>query len=115
MYNASAPLVQARIWQGKKTEIPLGVTHDLYVTIPTGQYKRLQINMTVTNPLKAPVMQGQSYGTLDVVLNNQVIASQPLVALESSERGNMWHRATDSFRYNLHKYFSKNDDKVNTG
>lgn len=115
LYDAAAPLVQARIWEGSKSEIPLGITQDLYVTVPTGQYKRIQVNMVVNNPLKAPVVKGQVYGMLNVVLNNQVISSQPLIALETSDRGNFWDRATDTVRYNLHKYFSKSDEKVNTG
>ncbi len=42
LYNADSPLVQARVWQGQKGEVPLGVTEDFYVTVPAGQYKKLQ-------------------------------------------------------------------------
>jgi D-alanyl-D-alanine carboxypeptidase (penicillin-binding protein 5/6) len=115
LYNAATPLVEARIWQGQKSEIPLGITNELYITVPTGQYKRLQTNMVINNPLKAPVIKGQAYGILNIVLNNQTLASTPLIALESTERGNLWSRATDTVLYNLHKYFSKSNEKVNTG
>lgn len=115
LYNATSPLIQARVWQGEKMEVPLGISEDLYVTVPAGQYKRLQADMALNNPLKAPIVKGHSYGTLNIMLNNQVVASQPLVALEANAQGNLWRRATDTIKFNLHKYFSRSDEKLNTG
>lgn len=116
LYSADKSLINARVWQGQKTELPLGVNEDLYVTVPTGQFKRLQVNLALNNPLKAPLKKGEQYGTVNVMLNSQVIASKPLVALDNDPKGNFWRRATDSVRYRFHKYFSKSDDdKVNTG
>jgi D-alanyl-D-alanine carboxypeptidase (penicillin-binding protein 5/6) len=115
LFDAATPVVQARVWSGDKTEVPLGVTEDFYVTVPTGQYKRLQTDIVLNNPLKAPITKGQSYGEVNVSLNNQVIATKPLIALEDNAQGNLWHRATDAVKYNIHKYFSKSDEKVNTG
>ncbi|OGT60061.1 MAG: serine-type D-Ala-D-Ala carboxypeptidase [Gammaproteobacteria bacterium RIFCSPHIGHO2_12_FULL_45_12] len=115
LYNNKTPLVQASVWQGTKSQIPLGVANDMYVTVPTGQYKKLQISTQLTNPLKAPITQGQVCGTLNVTLNNEVIASRPLIALDSSTRGNLWRRAADAVKFNFHKYFSKPNDKLNTG
>ena len=115
LYNASTPLVQARVWQGNKSEIPLGITDDLFVTVPAGQYKRLQASLDLNNPIKAPVVKGQSYGTLNIVLNNQVIASKPLIALDGTDQGGLLRRATDAVKYNIHKYFTRTDEKVNTG
>jgi serine-type D-Ala-D-Ala carboxypeptidase (penicillin-binding protein 5/6) len=116
LYKSASSLVQARIWQGQKSEIPLGLSEDLYVTVPTGQYKRLQANVELNNPLKAPIVKGQVYGKLNIVLNNQVIASKPLIALDSAQAGGFFRRATDSVKYNLHKYLSSpSDEKLNTG
>lgn len=115
LYSASVPVVQARVWQGQKTETPLGINEDLYVTVPTGQYKRLQASVQLNNPLKAPIVKGQTYGTLNVTLNNQVIASKPLVAMDSNPSGGLWRRATDAVKFNFHKFFSGSDEKVNTG
>lgn len=116
LYSADQSLVSPRVWQGQKTEIPFGIHEDLYVTVPTGQFKRLQVQIAMNNPLKAPIKKGESYGTIHVLLNNQVIAEKALVALENDAKGNFWRRASDSIRYRFHKYFSKSeDDKVNTG
>lgn len=115
LYGANTPVVRARVWQGEQTDIPLGIKQDMYVTVPSGQYKKVLATLTLTNPLKAPIVKGQTYGTLNVTLNNQVIASNPLIAMEDNPRGNLWRRATDSVKYNINKYFSKTQEKANTG
>jgi len=116
LYNAATPLVNARVWQGQKSESPLGLTEDLYVTVPTGQYKKLQAALALNNPIKAPIIKGEAYGTLNIMLGDQVVASMPLIALDSNPKGGFFRRASDSVKYNIHKYFS-NDEvaKVNTG
>lgn len=115
LYEAVKPVTQAKVWAGQNSETPLGVTEDLYVTVPTGQFKRIETDTVLNNPLKAPIIKGQTYGIVNVKLNNQIIASKPLIALEDNEQGGFWHRATDAVKYNLNKYFSKSDEKVNTG
>lgn len=115
LYSASKPLVLARVWQGEKSEVPLGLTEDFYVTVPAGQFKRIQADMALNNPLKAPVAKGQNCGSVNISLNSQVIASQPLIALEEDAKGGFFRRASDSVKYNLHKYFSRSDEKLNTG
>lgn len=115
LYNSSMPLMRARVWQGEQSEVPLGINEDLYVTVPTGQYKKLQATIALNNPLKAPITKGSQCGTLNITLNNQIIASAPLIALENNTRGGLFRRATDTVKFNFHKYFSKGDDQVNTG
>lgn len=115
IYNGNSALVQARVWQGEKSEIPLGLTEDMYVTVPAGQYKRLQASIVLDKSLKAPITKGQTCGTLNLTVNNQIVASKPLIALDSNGQGNFLRRATDSVKYNIHKFFSRSDEKVNTG
>lgn len=114
LYNGNTPLVKARVWQGTKSEVPMGLAEDLYVTVPTGQYKRIQANLELNNPIKAPITKGHTYGKVNITINNQIVASKPLVALEDDPQGGMLRRATDTLKYTIHKYFSKNDDKMNT-
>ena len=106
LYNAGKALVEARVWQGQKGEIPLGLTEDFYVTVPSGQYKKLQASMQLNNPIKAPIVKGQSYGNLVIKINDQVIATKPLIALDSDNKGGFFRSMTDSVRFNIHKYFS---------
>lgn len=116
LYQSTDTIVKARVWQGQQSEIHLGIHDDLYVTVPNGQYKRVQGQVELQNPLKAPIKKGQVCGVLKVVLNNDVVANEPLIALDDIQEGGFLRRAADSVRYKMHKYFSKTtDEKLNTG
>jgi D-alanyl-D-alanine carboxypeptidase (penicillin-binding protein 5/6) len=115
LYNAQTAILQAHIWQGAKNEVPLGTKEDLYITVPTGQYKKIQTTINLHNPLKAPIVKGQIYGTVNVTLNNQIISSRALIALENNPQGSFWQRASDTVKFNLDKYFSKSQEQVNRG
>src|SRR3990167_4965675 len=115
LYDGGSSLTKARVWQGEHAEIPLGITQDLYVTIPKGQYKRLRASVTLNNALKAPIEQGEILSTLNITLNNQIVSSTPLVSLKSDPRGGWFRRTTDSIGYTLHKLFSSPKEQLNTG
>lgn len=115
LYDASSTVVDARVWEGTKSQTPLGIANTLYITIPAGQFKRLKTSLDLPSPLNAPLVKGQPYGTLNVTLNNQVILSQPLIALDNNPQGGFFQRAADSVKYKIHKLFSKTEEKMNTG
>jgi len=115
IYNAAAALTQARVWKGTQKEIPLGLNEDLYVTLPAGQYKNLQVSIQLNEPLKAPIIKGQSYGTLNIMLNNQILTSKPLIALNDIPKGGIWRNLTDSMNFGFHKLFSRSTEKANNG
>jgi D-alanyl-D-alanine carboxypeptidase (penicillin-binding protein 5/6) len=75
--------------------LPLGLTHDLFVTIPQHQYGNLKASMSVDDLLMAPVKRGEQYGKVNIELNGQTISSQPLVALDEVPEGSIWRRMTD--------------------
>lgn len=112
LYDADHTLTKARVWKGSKKEIALGVNHDFYVTVPPGQFKNIQISLRLNNPLTAPLVKGQSCGTINIMLNNQVIDSYPLIALADDPKGGIFRRMSDSFSYYFHKIFTKSTDKA---
>lgn len=114
LYDGNTPLVQARVWKGQKGEIPLGVNEDIYVTVPAGQYKKLDASMDLNGALQAPIVKGNAYGNLIIKVNGQVIATQPLIALDSDEKGGFFRSMTDTVKYNIHKYLSNGgEEKLN--
>ncbi len=115
LYNGSTPLTQARVWKGAQKLVPLGLAHDFYVTMPAGQYKNIQATMQLNESIKAPVVKGETYGTLKVTLNGQLIASEPLIALESNKKGGLWRSMSDSFHFSFNKLFSRSNEKANNG
>jgi D-alanyl-D-alanine carboxypeptidase (penicillin-binding protein 5/6) len=115
MYTATAPITKARVWKGVNTEVALGVSRDLYITAPTGQIKNLQTVIQLNNPIKAPVIKGEVYGTLTIQFNNQVLASAPLIALENNDKGGLWRRMSDSLHFSYSKVFEHTSAKANNG
>jgi D-alanyl-D-alanine carboxypeptidase (penicillin-binding protein 5/6) len=115
LYSASSTLTKIRVWKGQNKEVPMGLARDFYVTIPTGQYKNIQANIQLNEPLKAPVVKGQTYGNVNIMLNNQVIGSAPLIALENNNKGNWWRRISDTLRFGFNKIFSRSNEKANNG
>lgn len=115
LYNAWTPLAQARVWRGENKEIKLGLLEDLIVTMPAGQYKNIQAKIQVNDALKAPITKGAAYGTLSIVLNNQLLASKPLVALSDDRKGGLWRSFSDTVNFGFHKLFSRSTEKANNG
>lgn len=95
LYNAGASLAQAKVWFGAQPNLDIGVLHDFYVTIPVGQYKNLKANIALTSPLKAPLKKGDTVGKLEIALNDKIITSEPLVALQADPEGNLFQRLKD--------------------
>ncbi|MGB5717128.1 MAG: D-alanyl-D-alanine carboxypeptidase family protein [Gammaproteobacteria bacterium] len=95
LYDAGTQLTTSRIWKGSSETIALGIENALYVTIPRGQYDSLDASMNINQRIMAPVSAGQSLGTVQVTLGEQVVASQPLVSLQAIGEGSFWQRITD--------------------
>ena len=95
LYAANKPLSTVRVWKGEAENLGLGLSKDLYLTIPRGQYKSLAASMSVSPRIMAPVIQGQSYGVVKVVLEGKEVATQPLVALQAIKEGGLWRRFVD--------------------
>ncbi len=96
LYQAGTPLTEMRIWKGEEEMLPLGLDKDLYITLPRGQRGKLDASMSVEPEILAPAFKGRSYGTVEVRLGEEVITTQPLVALKDIPEGGLWQRFTDS-------------------
>lgn len=89
LYDANAPLTTAHIWKGTQEELKLGLKEDLYLTIPKGQYKKLDANMNLDARIIAPAKKGQTFGSMNVSLGDEVYAKRELVALSNIEKGGL--------------------------
>lgn len=96
LHKANQALQNARVWLGKSNKLALGFAEDLYITIPHGQFKKLEIAMEIPKIIKAPLAQGTQIGSYKVTLQEQVITEQPIIALEEIATGNWWHKIKDS-------------------
>jgi len=95
LFEANKTIVTPRVWLGKKSMVKLGLAEPLVVTIPTGSYAQLKPIVNIQSQLKAPIQKDHVYGSLDVLLNNNIIVKAPLVALEDDPAGNIFSRMMD--------------------
>ena len=98
LHHAKEPLQNMRIWKGETETVPLGLQQDLYITIPRGQRKKVKANMTVETMLVAPAQKGQTYGSVNIMLGEEELSTQPLVALEDVPEGGLWRQTVDSIK-----------------
>lgn len=95
LYSADQMLNEAELWGGAQDSVKLGITRDLYVTIPRGQHSDLSANLDVDRVIEAPVQTAGQYGTVNVKLAEDMITQVPLVALEAVEEGGFFKRLWD--------------------
>ena len=95
LYSAGESLNTARIWKGAVENLNLGLEKDLFITIPRGQYKKLDAVMDINSSIEAPVKKGQRLGAVSIKLEGKELISEPLVALQTIEKGSLWQRGKD--------------------
>lgn len=98
LYKANEALTSARVWKGAQEELPLGLANDLYLTIPKGQYKKLVANMNLDARITAPIKEGQSFGSVNVNLGDELYAKRKLIALSSIESGGLFSNLVDEVK-----------------
>jgi D-alanyl-D-alanine carboxypeptidase (penicillin-binding protein 5/6) len=96
LYQAQTKIVDAKVWKGSAENLGLGLAQPLAVTVPRGQYKDLVATTNIQQPLIAPVEAGSELGQVEIRLGDELIAQQPLIALETVEQGSWWRRLIDS-------------------
>jgi D-alanyl-D-alanine carboxypeptidase (penicillin-binding protein 5/6) len=106
VYAAGDQLDTSRVWAGKTDQVTLGIKNDLLLTIPRGAEKQLQASMLVDEVIKAPVPVGKVLGELEVRLGDEVVAKQPLVALNAVEEAGFLARLWDAIKLFFSQLFS---------
>ncbi len=95
LYDAVTAVATHKLWKGAADQIQLGVAEPLLVTVQRGRYEQLQPVIDVPATLVAPIEQGQAIGTVRVMLDGEVVAQRPLIALQAVERAGffkrLWH------------------------
>ncbi|HEY5623008.1 MAG TPA: D-alanyl-D-alanine carboxypeptidase family protein [Gammaproteobacteria bacterium] len=95
LYGAGEPVTSTRVWKGEPAEASLGLTEDIFVTVPRGKYDALEAVMDVDAEVLAPLADGDIVGSVRVSLDGEEIASAPLVALHDVGEASLWTRLKD--------------------
>ena len=82
------------VWKGSSGEVDIGFEEDTYISVPKGKASRLRSILVRQDPLIAPIDEGTQIGTLKIMIDDNVIAELPVVALEqinvASFLGRLW-------------------------
>jgi D-alanyl-D-alanine carboxypeptidase (penicillin-binding protein 5/6) len=95
LYGAGEPVTSARVWKGDPQEIALGLTEDIFVTVPRGRYDALEAVMNFSAELMAPLADGAPVGEVRISLDDDEISTASLVALQAVGEANFWTRIKD--------------------
>ncbi|WP_426687699.1 D-alanyl-D-alanine carboxypeptidase family protein [Rhodanobacter ginsengiterrae] len=102
LYDAGKPLATPKLWKGASSQLPLGVTENVQVTVKRGQYDQLKATMDIPATLIAPFTKGQQVGTLRITLDGKPVQNVPLVALADAPQGGFFSRLWDSIMLWFH-------------
>ena len=90
--------------KGEADLVKVGLAQDLTLTLQRGQAQKMAASMVLDQSVVAPVKQGDRLGVVEVRLDNEVLHTADLVALEDVAEGGFFSRFFDSIRmffYNL--------------
>lgn len=110
LYEAGQELARGRVWKGKTEQVSLGLSEDLFITIPRGRYDDLEARIKMQPELKAPLETGIEVGRISVHLDDTVVASRSLATLEAVPPAGFFGRAWDGMRLWMGGMFGDEDE-----
>jgi D-alanyl-D-alanine carboxypeptidase (penicillin-binding protein 5/6) len=95
LYSEGQVLANVPVWSGKESALDLGVTEDVFVTIPRGQGENLTAALDVEEAVTAPLENGQLMGVVNVTLDSDLIYRGDVIAMQTVEQGSLFKRFMD--------------------
>jgi len=96
LYEAGQQITSSRVWKGLGEQLNLGVSEQIYLTLPRGRSDDLEAVMELDETIIAPISAGTTYGMLRVSLDGEELVSTPLVALQDIAEAGFFARLWDS-------------------
>ncbi|MFM2348017.1 MAG: hypothetical protein RL654_2770 [Pseudomonadota bacterium] len=98
VYDARQVITSAEVWKGAVATAKIGTQVPVSVAVPRGEAAQVKTQLVRTDPLIAPLSQGQQVGTLKVLSGTRVLAEVPITVLEPVGQAGMFGRAWDQLR-----------------
>ncbi len=96
LFNEGQEIASARIFGGERGHVPLVAPKAVRLMVPRGSREKIIARVVYNGPVRAPVQQGQSVGTLKVWRGEFMVLEVPLQAAASVGTGSMSQRAFDA-------------------
>ena len=98
LFAAGEAVTTVKVWKGERDSIDLVVEDELVLTLQRRQFELLQTVMAVEEEFVAPISAGQELGRLDLLLDDAVLASSPLVARDAVVKGSFFVQFRDHIK-----------------
>ncbi|MFJ1267518.1 D-alanyl-D-alanine carboxypeptidase family protein [Legionella lytica] len=105
LYKKGQSVTELPLYKGTADKISVGLNDEQFITIPTGQYQRLNVSTKIPSYLEAPIKKGDKVGDLVVQFDNNIVATRPVYALQDVESGGFFTRMKDSIRLTFRSWF----------
>ena len=96
-FDANKEYTNAKVWGGIVDQASLGVEKDVFVTLPRTNFKNVIVNYNIKNNVQAPIKKGDKFGTLEIVSNDEIVATSEIVALEDIDSKGFFARLWSKF------------------
>ena len=98
LFDAGQAVVTPTVWKGAQSSVKVGAFQALVVAVASGSAGGITTQVSRTDPLLAPLTNGQNVAMLRVLQGDKVVREIPLVALEAVPQAGFLSRTWDSMR-----------------
>lgn len=95
LFEQGQAIENLRVWGGNTNSLPLVTLHDIYITIPRAQIDDVETLVKVESYVQAPLLRGQSLGSLKVNLHGETLLKVSLLARDNVDQGAFFKRLRD--------------------
>ncbi|MGF6753130.1 D-alanyl-D-alanine carboxypeptidase family protein [Paraburkholderia sp. GAS334] len=103
LYKAGQVIETPHIYKGAADSVKIGVKNDQFITVPKGVGDKAKPQVERTDPLIAPIADGQQVGTAKIVADGKTLAEFPVVALQTVPQAGIVGRVWDSMMLMFNK------------
>lgn len=98
LYKKDQVVATLPVYKGSSNSVKAGFVNDVYLALPKGYFQHSKITLTSRQPLLAPLIPGQSVGTLTVNVEGKPVSNLSLQAIEEVKVAGLFGRLWDSVK-----------------
>ncbi|HBX37225.1 MAG TPA: serine-type D-Ala-D-Ala carboxypeptidase, partial [Pseudohongiella sp.] len=96
LYDAGQVINNARVWAGAANSVDLGIQEEVFLTIPRGRADDLVATLDTEEVIRGGFEAGEVLGQVNITLDDEVLYTGDVVAIDAVERGGFFKRLIDA-------------------
>ena len=88
-----------RVWLGKKNNVDVVSSEDLYLTIPKRKKNIIKAELEYKGPIEAPIKKGDKLALLNIYVSGELIKQVDILSAEEIKKSNVFSRLFKSLNY----------------